>query len=76
MAVITLTSTGDGGLVAHLLDDLLLEHPQELGLGGQGQVADLVQEDVAAAGRLEAPHPGAVGPGEGPFDVTEEFAFQ
>ena len=66
----------DGGVVPHLFNDLFLEHPEQLGLGGHGQVPDLVQEDVAAVGGLEAPHPGAVGAGEGAFDVAEELALQ
>src|SRR5690606_15857444 len=54
-------------------DDLaLLEHPQQLGLEVERQLADLVEEDRAAVGLLEAA--GAVDhrPGEGALAVAEE----
>ena len=47
-----------------------------LGLQGQGQLADLVEEDGAAVRLFEAAHPGHHRAGEGAFLVTEQFALQ
>ena len=48
----------DGLLAAHAVELALLQHAQQLGLGGAVQVAHFVQEDGAAVGQLElaAPH--------------------
>ena len=45
------------GRPADRLDDLLLQHPQHLGLRLQAHVADLVEEDRAAVGHLELAAP-------------------
>ena len=66
----------DRAMVADPLDLLFLQDPQQLGLGGQGQVADFVEKDAAAAGRLEAAGPAVIRPGERPLDMSEQFAFQ
>jgi len=63
-------------MVAHTLDDLFLQHPQEFDLGRQWQIADLVEKDVAAAGHLESPLAAAVGARERPLHMTEQFALQ
>src|SRR4029077_1126044 len=52
------------------------EHAQELSLGGQRQLADLVEEEGPPLGQLEAPRLPAVGAGEGPLLVTEELVFE
>ncbi len=52
------------------------EHAQQLGLGGQGKVADLVQEDGAAGGVFEQPHLVLGGAGEGALHVAEQLAFK
>ena len=44
---------------------------QQLGLHFPGDVADLVEEQGAAVGQLEAAGPVADGAGERPLDVTE-----
>jgi len=53
----------------------LLEHAQELDLQVEGQLADLVQEDRAAMGELEATDFAGEGAGEGPLLVTEELTL-
>ncbi|GAB3484895.1 hypothetical protein GCM10027398_44490 [Azotobacter salinestris] len=54
-----------GEVTADPFEALLLEHPQQLGLHGQGQLADLVEKDGAAVGHLETPAPLVGRPGEG-----------
>ena len=56
-------------------DLVLLEDAEQLDLGGQRQVADLVEEDRAAVGRLEEPLVVAIGAGEGTADVAEELGL-
>ena len=53
-----------------------LKQPQELHLHGVGDVAHLVQEQRAAAGRLHEPIPPGRGAGEGPALVAEQLAFE
>jgi hypothetical protein len=53
-----------------------LGDPQELGLQVQRQLADLVEQQRAAVGRLEAPRPVAGGAREAPLHVPEELALQ
>ncbi len=65
-----------GFAAAQGVELFILQHRQELGLEGQGQVADLVQEDGAAVGLLEATGLVLVRAGEGPFDVAEHLGFQ
>ncbi len=58
-------------------DDLArLERPEQLDLGRERDVADLVEEQGAAVGVLEPPFALAVGAGEGAPDVAEELAFE
>src|SRR5206468_5079144 len=47
-----------------------------LGLGGRRHVADLVEEEGAAAALLELADAAAVGAGEGPLLVAEQLALQ
>ena len=56
-------------------NDLLLQHPQQLGLQRQIDLGDFVQQDRAAVGRLEAAGPRSVGPGKGALFVAEQLAF-
>ena len=56
-------------------DFALLEHAQELGLGGGRQIADLVQKQRAAAGGFERPLPRGGGTGERAALVAEQLAF-
>ncbi|MNE86294.1 hypothetical protein D3C80_1833790 [compost metagenome] len=53
-----------------------LQHAQQFGLQGQGHVADFVEKQGAAIGRIEQALMIAVGAGEGAFAVTEQLAFQ
>ena len=69
------TSTGDRRAAADALELALLEDAEELGLGLQGQLADLVQEEGAAVGQLEAADPPGEGAGEGAFLVAEQLAL-
>src|SRR2546428_4074886 len=54
----------------------LLQHAEELCLGLEGQVRDLVQEKGAAVRQLEDAHPPTVGAGEGTAFVAEELALE
>ncbi len=48
---------------------------QQLGLALQGQLANLVQEQGPLVGQLEVTGTGPVGPGEGPFFMTEQLGL-
>ena len=58
---------------AHLA---LLDGAKQLGLHRQGQVADLVQKQGPAGGRLEEAWPILRSPGVGALERAEEFGFQ
>ncbi len=53
-----------------------LEDAEKLGLGGVGEVSDLVEEHGASGGLLEPADTAADGPGEGAALVTEEFGLE
>ena len=55
VAAITRMSTSDRLGRADALDLAVLEHAQQLHLHAERQLADLVEEDRAAVGRLEEP---------------------
>ena len=57
----------------HPLQDTLLEDSQDLGLQDKAHVADLIQEQRAAVGTLEAPAPSGNGSGKGAALVSEEL---
>ncbi len=61
---------------ADALETPLLEYAQQLGLHGQRHVADLVEENGAAVGHLEAAAALADGAGEGALLVAEQLALQ
>jgi len=52
-----------------------LKHAQEARLGLERHVADLVEEERAVIGLLEAPGVARIGAGEGPLLMTEELAL-
>ena len=54
MAAISRTSTRERARAAEALELVLLQHAQELGLRARAHVADLVEEQRAAVGLLEA----------------------
>ena len=54
----------------------LLNGAQQLGLHGQRQVADFVQEQGAALGCLEVARPVLRGAGIGAFACAKEFGFE
>ena len=60
---------------ADLGDLLLPEDPEQLDLGFEGQLADLVQEDRPVAGLLELARRFRPGVGEGPPDMAKELGF-
>ena len=55
---------------------MLLQHAQDLGLRARAHVADLVEEEAAAVGLLEAADPLLVGAGERALLVAEELGFE
>ena len=59
VAEMTRTSTRDRLVGAERLDRPLLQHAQQLGLRRQRQLGDLVEEQRAAVGGLEAARRGA-----------------
>src|SRR5439155_20617021 len=63
----------DRVLAAHALERLLLERAQDLGLGLERHVADLVEEQRAAVRQLEAASPARDGAGERALLVTEQL---
>src|SRR5262245_27431804 len=58
------------------LERLLLQYPQDLRLGRQRHVADLVKKQGAAVGLLEPADAAALRPGEGALLVAEQLALQ
>src|SRR5207237_2045369 len=62
-------------VAAHALELALLEHAQDLGLGLERHVADLVEEEAAAVGHLELAFPRPDRAGEGALLVPEELAL-
>ena len=54
----------------------LLEHAEQLDLGGQAHLADLIEEQRALGSQLESTQPAGVGPGERPLLVPEQLALQ
>src|SRR5436309_162281 len=63
-------------LIAHRADLTLLQHAQQLGLQADRPLADLVQEQRAAARLLEQAGLVAARPGKGAADVTEELGLE
>lgn len=61
---------------AQPLDLLILEGAEELGLGGDGHVADFVEEEGAVVRVFKEANLVLKGAGEGALDVAEEFAFK
>src|SRR6202007_1259583 len=61
---------------ADALEGALLEEAQQLDLQCRGDLADLVEEDGAAVGRLEQPFALALGVGESAALVAEELALE
>ena len=66
----------NGLVAADALEAAFLQHPQQLDLHLQRHVADFVEEQRAAFGKLEAAQPRGQRAGEGALFVSEQFAFQ
>ena len=64
-----------GLAVADAEDDALLQRAQQLHLQVERQLADLVEEERAAVGRLELAGPRRDGAGEGALHVPEELTL-
>ena len=58
------------------LELALLQDPQQLGLGVHRELANLVEEERAAVGHLEAARQSVRGAGEGAALVAEQLALQ
>ena len=65
----------DGAGAAEALELTLLEHAQQLDLGRRAELADLVQEEGAAVGQLEAALLARPGVGEGAGFVAEQLGL-
>ena len=68
--------TATGRVAADGQDLLVLDGAEQLRLGRQRHLADLVEEDRPRAGGHEQPGVVAVGAGEGPPDVAEKLVLQ
>ena len=67
---------GDRLVAAEPLESPLFEHAQQLGLCDQRGIRDLVEEQGALVGDLEAAGFAIVGAGERPFFVAEDFRLE
>ena len=56
-------------------DLFFLQGAQQFGLQVERQLADLVEKDGSSLGGCEQTFFGAIGAGERPFHIAEEFAF-
>src|ERR1051326_2796340 len=61
---------------AQALDSLVLQHPQQLGLGTGDHVANFIQKNRSPIGLLETPDPPRGGAGERPWLMPKQFTFQ
>src|SRR3990172_6759000 len=66
---------GEAGVAAEALDAAFLQNAEKLGLQGEAQVADLVQEERSAIRGLEAAPTCDQRAGKGPALVAEELVF-
>src|SRR5713101_10118981 len=66
---------GDGAVAANALDFALLENAQQLGLHGEGHVADLIKEQGAAVRLLEFSRVPSGCAGECALLVAEQLRF-
>ena len=64
---------GDFLLRTNRPDTPLLQHPQQLGLGGQRQFGNFVEKQRTAPGVVEQALAVLLGAGIGPLDVAEQF---
>ena len=66
----------DDLVAANAGDFALLQHPQQIGLRLEGDVADLIEENRSAFGDFELAFLAVLRAGERAFFVTEEFALE
>src|SRR5208282_4410692 len=66
----------DNLVAAHARNLVLLQHTQQVGLGLERDVADLVEKNRAAFGDFKFAFLAVLRSGEGAFLVPEEFAFE
>jgi hypothetical protein len=69
-------AAGETGDAADLAEGPLLQHAEQLGLQVERHLADLIEQERAFACDLEQPGLLAVGAGECPFDMAEQFALE
>jgi hypothetical protein len=67
---------GHGAVAAEDVDDVLLQHAQQLGLERERELDDLVEEEGAAGGLTEAAGAVAQGAGEGAAHVAEQLRLE
>src|ERR1700751_4440147 len=60
---------------AQAFDSALLQHAQQLGLQGQRQIADFIEEDRATVGLFESSAPAVESPSKRPLLVPKEFVL-
>src|SRR5258708_15433345 len=65
-----------GTAASQTLERLHVQDPQQLGLQGQRQIPDFVQEESASIGHFEPANFLRDGSGEGSLLVPEQFALQ
>jgi len=65
----------DGAAAAHPLEGLLLKDAQDLGLGLQAHVTDLVKKQRALVGHFKPARPRGFGAGERALFMPEQLAF-
>ena len=66
----------DGAVAAQSFEAAFFEHPQQLGLRDQRQIANLVQQERAAVGQLESAGLAVVGAGERALLVAEDLRLE
>jgi len=66
----------DGLVSAQPHEAMVLQETKEFGLNQGYHVAEIIVEEHATAGLLKLPDPHPFGPGEGPFLMAGQFAFQ
>ena len=66
----------EGGVVTDALQIAVLQHPQQLGLQRQRELADLVEKQGALVRQLELACPVVNGASEGPLHVAEQLALR
>jgi len=59
--------------IADTLDGVAFQYPQQLDLGGYGQIADFVEENVALGCRFKPAGPVTISTGKSPLNMPEQL---